>query len=301
MCDLIGIFATPGVVAKVSFPSNEAEATKVILGLLMKKEAVIVFDDMSADWKPYGSIKRIFTAETVTDRQLGGNKMVTVNTQVLILSSGNNVDVKEDLQRRIITIRLDPRCEIPAMLSYKKCPLEEMKRNREHFIFLVLRIIAAYIAEGSPKGDVKNIASYGGAWADYCRHPLIWLGLPDPAEILFKQLENDSDSDALAGLMYEWWRIFGDGQVSVRELIKCAANDYFDNLYEAIIGLPVCYNGIINPHKLGQLLKKSEHRIIHGHKFESIKGPSRLEWRIVHVSGQPLCKMSEDFIEVYMK
>jgi hypothetical protein len=301
LCDLIGIFATPGVVAKVSFPSNEAEATKVILGLLMKKEAVINFDDMSFDWKPYGSIKRIFTAETITDRQLGGNKMVTVNTQVLILSSGNNVDVKEDLQRRIITIRLDPQCEIPAMLSYKGCPLEEVKRNREHFIFLVLRIIAAYIAAGSPKGEVKNIASYGGAWADYCRHPLIWLGLPDPAEILFKQLENDSDSDALAGLMYEWWRIFGDGQVSVRELIKCAGNDYFGDLYEAILGLPVCYNGIINPHKFGQLLKKNEHRIIHGHKFESIKGPSRLEWRIVYVSGEPLRKMSEDLIEVYMK
>jgi hypothetical protein len=80
LCELIGAFAGPGGNAKVSYPTTSEEATKVILSLLLTSPAVIEFDDMDTDWIPHGTIKRMLTAEKITDRILGVSKTATVST-----------------------------------------------------------------------------------------------------------------------------------------------------------------------------------------------------------------------------
>jgi hypothetical protein len=74
LCELIGAFAGPGGNAKVSYPTTSEEATKEILSLLLTSPAVIEFDDMDTDWIPHGTIKRMLTAEQITDRILGVSK-----------------------------------------------------------------------------------------------------------------------------------------------------------------------------------------------------------------------------------
>ena len=91
LCELIGAFAGPGGNTKVSYPTTSEEATKAILSLLLSATAVIEFDDMDTDWTPHGIIKRMLTAEYVSDRILGVNKTATVSTRTLFLGSGNNV------------------------------------------------------------------------------------------------------------------------------------------------------------------------------------------------------------------
>ena len=71
LCELIGAFAGPAKNAKVSYPTTSEEATKVVLSLLLTSPACVEFDDMDADWIPHGIIKRMLTAETITDRILG--------------------------------------------------------------------------------------------------------------------------------------------------------------------------------------------------------------------------------------
>ena len=119
LCELIGAFAGPGGNAKVSYPTTSEEATKVILSLLLTSPAVIEFDDMDTDWIPHGTIKRMLTAATITDRILGVSKTATVSTRTLFLGSGNNVGPVRDLLRRVLTIHIDPRCATPATMTYK--------------------------------------------------------------------------------------------------------------------------------------------------------------------------------------
>jgi hypothetical protein len=109
LCELIGAFSGPGGNAKVSYPTTSEEATKVILALLLTSPACVEFDDMDTDWMPHGIIKRMLTAETITDRILGVSKTATVSTRALFLGSGNNVGPIRDLLRRVLTIHLDPR------------------------------------------------------------------------------------------------------------------------------------------------------------------------------------------------
>ena len=44
--------------------------------------------------------------------------------------------------------------------------------------------------------QADSIVTFGGAWSDYCRYPLMWLGHPDPATALLEQVRHDPDGDA---------------------------------------------------------------------------------------------------------
>ena len=287
LCELIGAFAGPGGNAKVSYPTTSEEATKVILSLLLTSPAVIEFDDMDTDWIPHGTIKRMLTAEHITDRILGVSKTATVSTRTLFLGSGNNVGPIRDLLRRVLTIHVDPRCATPATISYKGFPVDKVRQRRGAYVAAVLTIIQAWRRAGSPRAAVDSIVTFGGAWSDYCRYPLIWLGHPDPATALLEQVRHDPDGDALSGLMTEWHAVFGSTPTTVRKAVEAALHNQ-SNLLDAIREFPVEERGEINRSKLGWLLKKNANRIVGGIEFQQAEADGRTAWRVVAVKTPPL-------------
>ncbi len=287
LCELIGAFAGPGGNAKVSYPTTSEEATKVILSLLLTSPAVIEFDDMDTDWIPHGTIKRMLTAEHITDRILGVSKTATVSTRTLFLGSGNNVGPIRDLLRRVLTIHIDPRCATPATMSYKGYPVDKVRQRRGAYAAAVLTIIQAWRRAGSPRAAVDSIVTFGGAWSDYCRYPLIWLGHPDPATALLEQVRHDPDGDALSGLMTEWHAVFGSTPTTVRKAVEAALHNQ-SNLLDAIREFPVEERGEINRSKLGWLLKKNANRIVGGFEFQQAEADGRTAWRVVAVKTPPL-------------
>lgn len=287
LCELIGAFGGPGGNAKVSYPTTSEEATKAMLSLLLSGPAVIEFDDMDTDWMPHGIIKRMLTAEHVTDRILGVSKTATVGTRTLFLGSGNNVGPIRDLLRRVVTIHIDPRCSTPATIAYKSSPVEMVRKNRGLYVAAVLTIILAHREAGSPSAEVENIATYGGAWSDYCRHPLMWLGYPDPATALLNQVKHDPDAESLEALMIEWKKAFGSSPTTVRRAMEAALEVYPD-LLDAMLEFPIKDRGEINHSKLGWLLRKNANRIVNGLEFQQSEAEGRNAWQVVAVTPPPL-------------
>ena len=287
LCELIGAFAGPGGNAKVSYPTTSEEATKVILALLLTSPAVIEFDDMDTDWIPHGTIKRMLTAEQITDRILGVSKTATVSTRTLFLGSGNNVGPIRDLLRRVLTIHIDPRCATPATMIYKGFPVEKVRQHRGVYVAAVLTIIQAWRKAGMPRAEADSIVTFGGAWSDYCRYPLMWLGQPDPATALLEQVRHDPDGDALSGLMTEWWAVFESIPATVRKAVETAEQGHPD-LLDAMREFPVEERGQINRSKLGWLLKKNANRIVGGYEFQQAEADGRTAWRVVAVKSPPL-------------
>jgi hypothetical protein len=236
---------------------------------------------MDTDWIPHGVIKRMLTAEHITDRILGVSKTATVSTRTLFLGSGNNVGPVRDLLRRVLPIHIDPRCATPATLSYKGSPVDKVRQRRGLCVSAVLTIIQAWRSAGSPRAAVDSIVTYGGAWSDYCRHPLMWLGHPDPATGLLAQVRHDPDGDALRGLMTEWHAEFGSTPTTVRKAVDAAS--YTQNLLDAMREFPVEERGEINRSKLGWLLKKNANRIVGGFEFQQAEADGRTAWRVVGV------------------
>ena len=287
LCELIGAFAGPGGNAKVSYPTTSEEATKVILSLLLASPACVEFDDMDTDWIPHGTIKRMLTAETITDRILGVSKTATVSTGTLFLGSGNNVGPIRDLLRRVLTIHLDPRCATPATMMYKEFPVDKVRQRRGFYVSAVLTIIQAWRRAGSPRAQADNIVSFSGAWSDYCRYPLMWLGHPDPATTLLEQVRHDPDGDALSGFMTEWRAVFGSTPTTVRKAVEAAIYNQ-PNLLDAMRVFPVEERGEINRSKLGWVLKKNANRIVGGFEFQQAEADGRTAWRVVAVKSPPL-------------
>lgn len=149
----------------------------------------------------------------------------------------------------------------------------------------VLTIILAWKAAGSPRADVENIVTYGGTWADYCRHPLIWLGLADPATALLEQVKHDPDADALLSLMTAWHRRFGSIPTTVRKAILATVNPGGDeSLRDAICEFPVEERGLINPSKFGWILKKNVNRIAGDYTFKQSTADGRVAWVVTKIS-----------------
>ena len=284
LCELIGAFAGPAKNAKVSYPTTSEEATKVMLSLLLTGPAVIEFDDMDTDWMPHGTVKRMLTAEQITDRILGVSKTATVSTRTLFLGSGNNVGPVRDLLRRVLTIHIDPRCSTPATLSYAGLPVEKVHKHRGTYVCAVLTIIQAWRKAGMPRAPVDNVVTYGGAWADYCRHPLIWLGHADPATALLHQIRHDPDADALGGLMTEWRAAFGSTPTTIRKALTVAPQELMDAFKE----FPVEERGEINKSKLGWIFKRNANRVIDGYVIQADTAGGRKAWRVIDVEMPPL-------------
>lgn len=282
LCELIGAFAGPGLNTKVSYPKSSDEATKVILSLLLKNPAVVEFDDMDSDWVPHGTINRMLTAEQITDRILGVSKTATVSTRSLFLGSGNNVGPVRDLLRRVLTIHIDPRCATPATITYTSSPVDKVRKKRGHYVAAVLTIILAWRKYGSPQAEVESIVTFGGAWSQYCRQPLLWLGHPDPATALLEQVKHDPDGDALGSLLFEWHKAFGSIPTTVRKAVDASEYNHLD-LRDAMREFPVEERGEINRSKLGWILKKNANRIVGGLEFQKAEADGRTAWRVVAV------------------
>ena len=172
-------------------------------------------------------------------------------------------------------------------MTYKGFPVDMVRQRRGVYVSAVLTIIQAWRRAGSVRAQADSIVTFSGAWSDYCRYPLMWLGHPDPATALLEQVRHDPDDDALKGLMTEWRAVFGSTPTTVRKAVEAAVYSQ-PNLLDAMREFPVEERGEINRSKLGWLLKKNANRIVGGFEFQQAEADGRTAWRAVAVKSPPL-------------
>ena len=275
LASLIVLFATPLHPYVTSYPTTATEAIKVILAMLLEKPAVILFDDMQTDWKPFGAINKALTSHTTTERVLGKSGTATARTNTLFLGTGNNTGPIKDMRRRVVTVRLAPKS---VLRTFEHNPLKQMRKHRSAYIGCALTIIQAFLLHGKQDEALTPIGSYED-WSRFCREPLIWLGEPDPASSLISQVQDNTDNEALAVLLKQWRNAYHDESMTVRELISEAPRK--PKLLEIIHELPVTERGAIHPHLLGQYLKRHRGVRINGLRIEDGYSSERKAWRVL--------------------
>jgi hypothetical protein len=271
-------FAGPEDAYRVSFPERHDEAGKLVITVLREKPSAVLFDDMQGNWKSLGPLNRALSSSATTERLLGRNTTATVSTRVLFLGTGNQVEPERDMRRRVVTISLAPKSEEAALRSFAGNPVAELKLHRAAYVTFALNIIRAFKAAGSPTSNVRPIGTYE-AWSLMCRQPLLWLGLPDPAQSLIDQVSQDPEKDLLGDFLTIWFRIFGDKSVTVRRLLANATRH--DDLMEVLEELPVTDGRHISPGKLGWFIRKRRGRRVGGLRFEEGDSSERNSWKVV--------------------
>lgn len=287
LCEIISKFASSAIPTSSPFPQNDEECRKHILSVLLRAPAVVSFDNLTNDIVAYDTFCAILTSTQLTDRILGVSKTTTVSTRTLFLSNGNNVGPLQDMARRCNVINLDPACEIPAARTFNNPNvLKELSDNRALYVSAALTIIKAWITSGKPKADCKTIASYT-EWSDYCRQPLLWLGLPDPASNMFKTMSDDPERETLGQVLTLWDELFGNTPKMVRDIINCISEPDFDgpasDLKELIEDIALDKH-TINRRRFGSWIKRNANKIVGGMKFVRYEGKlSAAAWRVEKV------------------
>jgi hypothetical protein len=275
LASLIVLFATPLHPYVTSYPTSATEAIKVILAMLLEKPPVILFDDMQTDWKPFGAINKALTSQTTTERRLGTSGTATAKTNALFLGTGNNKLPIKDMRRRVVTIRLAPK-SVQRKFHHK--PHKQIAKYRAVYVQSALTIIQAFLLHGERDDALTPIGSYDD-WSRFCREPLIWLGEPDPAASLIKQVQDNTDNEALGVFLKLWRKLYGDESMTVREVMADALNK--PQLLEIIHELPVTDRDSINPNKLGHYLKDHRGDRVNGLRIEDGHSTERKSWRVL--------------------
>ncbi len=287
LCELITAFATPQRGTPTVFPADDEECRKLLLAELLRAPAVIEFDNLTGDLIAHKSLCTALTSEHMSGRILGVSKTATVNTRVLILSSGNNVGPVQDMTRRCININLDPGCEVPAARSFTHPDLvKDVLRERGRYVTGALTIVRAWIDAGRPKASCKPMAGYGD-WSDLCQQPLLWLGLSDPTESVFVAMADDPDRELLGRLLGAWQSVFGRAPAMVRDAVGKAAiyEDANTDLHDVLQDI-ADDGGEINRRRLGRWIKRHAGRIVNGLRFVRASGTRSAEaWKVESVTS----------------
>ena len=169
---------------------DEAEVAKVLLSVLTEKPKVALFDNQ-VGLMDSASLAAVLTAGVYSGRVLGSTRVVDMDTNMMVLFSGNNITMIGDMTRRVITVRIDPGCEAPSMRQFDFDPLQEVAVRRDEMVVAALTLIRwAFSAGRRSRGRIGSFEM----WDEIVGQTIAALDLPeyaDPVTVLRNSQADD--------------------------------------------------------------------------------------------------------------
>lgn len=146
----ISLIATGQPPQVMELPADGEEQRKKITSAVLGGQELIMWDESHTI--SGRTLAAILTAETYSDRLLGGNKMISVRNRFTQVALGNNVEVWGDMKRRVVPARLVPDTDHPEHRGDFRHPnLDQwVKASRGELLAAVLTIWRNWIAAGRP-------------------------------------------------------------------------------------------------------------------------------------------------------
>jgi hypothetical protein len=124
--------------------------------------------------------------------------------------------VSEDLARRFIEIKLDPRTENPEARAFSVNILAEVTKRRNELLAAGLTIwrwgrLNQNLETGTPLGSFEQ-------WCRWVRDPLLALGCQDPVTRVSEAKQRDSQRQRVSEIFLMWWDKHGDRPIQVKDL-----------------------------------------------------------------------------------
>lgn len=271
---------------------SEDEWRKRLTALALLAPSMVVIDNVEGEFGG-AALAMALTSGEVQDRVLGDSTIVYASLRPVWAITGNNIEFRGDLGRRVVPIDLDPSVEHPEDRVFERPDLLGFTlANRGRLVTAALTALRAYILAGRPPHGKPAKGSFEH-WDRLIRGALIWAGLPDPLGGTARlRSEGDADRDKLRALLHAWHQAFGAGEKRVGTVIEYAnmmRNDDEDggcDLYSALA--EYCPGVELRAQKLGTVLRKHKGRIVDGMRLVRCEGTTggSARWRVEVVGGQ---------------
>ncbi len=225
------------------------------------------------------SLANAITRRTWSDRILGESKTVSLPMAIVFIVTGNNLGVRDDLDRRALFSHVDAGVERPEERGgYVHDPLGPwIAENRPHLLAAALTILSGYCRAGRPAQKLTRYGSFE-CWSGLVRSALVWLGEPDPVGALAAK---DPDADPVrlahvAALLV--WRALeersGSKGLSVREALEQLDSHKLADEREVLANLAGVKAADLEARRLGDRLRglMGAPRNVDGHALAFLKG-----------------------------
>jgi putative DNA primase/helicase len=248
--------------APLMAPTDEEEETrKRLLAIAMESPSIVVIDNVDGALGS-ASLAMALTAGQVSDRQLGSTRMVTATLRPVWAFTGNNVQLRGDLGRRVVPIDLDPKCEHPEDRTFPDRPdlLAYVREHRPRLVVAALTVLRAFEVAGRPSHGLSAKGSFE-AWDALVRAAIIWAGGADPLGGVQRIRDQaDDDLDRLRTLLATWKDRLGPEPRTIAEAVRTAGTS--GELYDALVAY--CRSGKLEAKPIGYAFRKVNGRPVGG-------------------------------------
>jgi hypothetical protein len=148
---------------------------------------------------------------------MGHTVMVKLHTRTLVAMTGNDVQIAEDMARRLIKTDYDAKVEDPELRPFKPGFLDTVHQERATLLGHALTIWrwgrqnADQLRKGKPLGSYE-------VWAQWCRDPLINLGTCDPVDRIAAIKAADPKRKRIQTVFEGWWIAHEDQLLPAKDL-----------------------------------------------------------------------------------
>ena len=224
LCNVVSLIITGKDAPIMTLPRTGEEMEKRITSNLLEGYPLILLDNVNQ--LGGDELAAILTARIWRGRRLGKSEMLHVANNTLWVATGNNVDLCDDIPRRVVPIRLDAGVEKPEERKKFKHPDLEgyILQNRSTIINACLSLIQYWANEGYPKGS-KNLGSYE-SYAQIIGGILEVAGIKgflDGREYLYEH--SDKETTEWKVLCEIWWKQYESRPITPKDLFDlCKEN-----------------------------------------------------------------------------
>jgi hypothetical protein len=247
-----------GVSAPVIAPTHDGdELEKRITSLLLAGTSFILLDNVTSLRAP--SLAAALTAEVWEARLLGRSQMLRLRNDATWVATGNNVELSDELARRVIPIRLDAGCAAPEERHGFRHPdlPRWVREHRGELVMACLGIIQHWVRAGMPSGSVR-LGRFEG-WANVLGGALECAGIEGfltNRERL--RLSADHETQEWSALCRAWEEAFGNRPVTAGRLVSLLRER------ELLLDLWAGRSALSGQQRLGHALAQRRDRVFDG-------------------------------------
>lgn len=274
--------------------TDDAEMRKRLFAALLAGEKIVLLDNILGTFDS-PALAAMLTSEMYKDRVLGRSETPTVPNNAMVFLTGNNLTVAGDMNRRVITCRIDAQTETPFTRSFNVDPLTYCFHRRQEMVAAALTLIRFYLSSGVTRPGKGRLASFE-EWDDLVRQTVIYLGkaiasgeFGDVMHLIEENQAIDPEREALGVLLRALKASFGNRPFTANDVYSACMSGMSDpetnegKLLEAVVS--VSPNPKLSVVGIGKTLKYKRDRISDGLQLKSVSdNKNSRTWRVVVVA-----------------
>ena len=300
LASCVGVLAGVPRPARMPSTRQEEEFRKRLLAVARESRAAVLLDNVSGHIES-DALCAYLTSDHYADRLLGVSNTVEVPVTGIFMVTGNNVTLVGDLNRRLLTCRIDPGVERPYRRAFDLDPLDHVREHRQALVRAALTVLNGYLANRQWLGPMTpdRTASFE-AWSDLVRQAVLWakeaapFPIGDPCDAIDAGYDEDPETNKLTALLTNWWAAFRDKPRAISEVCAFARSPFpaegadpgvQQRLHSAL--LEIAGEGdAINTRRLGRWVERMQDRPAGGLVFRRGRlSQGVLQWQVAATGG----------------